>query len=214
MNLPNTKELERRAFRTTFEDGIWDIFLGLMLLLMGAGPILSGYEQMSITRIGVVLVLIGTAAFLGFYLGKKLITLPRIGRVRFGEERRRKIRKTALVLSLSVLAGLVAFCSYFLPRLTGIDLGPYFPIGLFAVNCVVVFSLAAWFLDYSRAYLYGWLYAAAFPLGMLLMEYTRFGFHIIYGVFAALMIGIGVVLLARFLRDNPVPYPGDGEVTA
>ncbi len=214
MNLPNAKELERRAFRTTFEDGIWDIFLGLMLLLMGTGPILSGYEELSLTLIGGVLGLFGVAVFLGFFLGKKLITLPRIGRVRFGEERRRKLRKTTLVLSLSVLAGLVAFFSYFLPRLTGLDLGPYFPIILFAVNCVVVFSLAAWYLDYGRAYLYGWLYAAAFPLGLLLMAYTAFGFHIVYGVFAALMIGTGVVLLVRFLRDNPVPRPGDGEVTA
>jgi hypothetical protein len=213
-NLPSAKELERRAFQTTFEDGLWDILLGLLLLLMGTGPVLSGYEEMSITVIAIVLGLVGVAVFLGFFLGKKLITLPRIGRVRFGEERQRRLRKTTLVLSVSVLAGLIAFFSFFLPRLTGFDPGPYFPIILFAVNCVVVFSLAAWYLDYGRAYLYGWLYAASFPLGMLLMEYTRFGFHLVYGLFALPMVAVGVVLLVRFLRANPVPRPDEGGVAA
>jgi len=37
----NLKELERKAWRSVFQDGLWDIFLGLLLLAMAIGALLS-----------------------------------------------------------------------------------------------------------------------------------------------------------------------------
>jgi hypothetical protein len=38
------KELERKAFRSTFQDGLWDMYLGFLLLMMGMGLVLRAFN--------------------------------------------------------------------------------------------------------------------------------------------------------------------------
>ena len=64
------KELERRAFRSTFQDGLWDIFLGLLLLNMGGGTLLGG-SGMSPLWAMVVLTGFAGMVLLGFWAGSR-----------------------------------------------------------------------------------------------------------------------------------------------
>jgi len=41
MTMFNLNEIEKKAYRSTFQDGIWDIFLGLVLLILALGALLS-----------------------------------------------------------------------------------------------------------------------------------------------------------------------------
>ena len=59
-------------------------------------------------------------------------------------------------------------------------------------------------MDYGRAYLWGWFFGLGLPLAVLLREHTLYSFLIVYGVFSGVMIGTGVVMLVRFLRDYPL----------
>ena len=36
----NLKEIEKKAWRSTFEDGLWDIYLGSLFFIMGVSPLL------------------------------------------------------------------------------------------------------------------------------------------------------------------------------
>lgn len=218
----NLKELERKAFRSTFQDGLWDIFLGLLLLNMGIGTMLGGMlgetEMSLMSLLGSMVPLIAFAAvvLLAFWAGKKFITTPRIGLVKFGPQRKAKMKNLRAVLFVSVLLGVImlilgwaAFTGNGLPWwVTEIPL----PLYVWPLQTIIVFGLGAYFLDVTRFYAYGVLYGLPFPLGILLVENTDLtglsSMAITFGVAAGVMMLIGVVLFVRFLRKYPLPAEG------
>jgi hypothetical protein len=203
----NLKEAERKAFRFTFQDGLWDIYLGLLLLIMGMGPVISDLEVLGLWPV-VALMVLTLLVMLAFWAGKRFITTPRIGLVRFGPARKAKIKYTGVILSLSVLVGVIVLVVGLAAGSNPpawISWGWIIPAGVFGMTAVVVFSLGAYWLDFQRAYVYGWLYALAFPTSIMLVEYAGITFPIAYAVSAGIMILVGVILLLRFLRDYPIP---------
>ena len=92
------KALERKAFRSTFQDGLWDLYFGCLLLVNTFMFTFLENEQMPwlIPTLAFVL-LAGSAAL--FWLGKKYITAPRLGHVKFGPERRKKGLTLGLILA-------------------------------------------------------------------------------------------------------------------
>jgi hypothetical protein len=209
----NLRELERKAWRSVFEDGLYDIFLGLLLLHMGFVYYLSRIETTFLGRtslnLGIYLVL-----YLGLWVGKHFITLPRIGRVKFGKRRKSRLRAVTVITFLVVLltfsltlAG-IAFKnqpdgSMEWSLLAPILLGTWF---------VLFFGLAGYFLEYHRLYLVGVLYA----LPEIVMTYSNELLGINPGYLAwllpaSLILIIGAIHLARFVRDHPVPQiPNSG----
>lgn len=200
------KEAERKAFRSTFRDGLWDIYLGLLLLIMGIGLMLSDIDVSGFWPL-VVLLVSTLLVMLAFWAAKRFITTPRIGLVRFGPARKAKIRNTGVVLSLSVLVGVILLVIGLVAGSNPpawVSWGWIIPSGVFGVNAVVVFSLGAYFLDFHRAYVYGWLYALAFPASIMLAEHAGITFPVAYAVSAGIMILVGMILFFRFLRDYPI----------
>lgn len=205
------KELERKAFRSTFQDGIWDIYLGLLLLLMGVSTALTRITELRENQLVLIMLISAVVIMAVFFLGKKYITAPRLGRAKFGEERKVKMKKVRLALSLSALLGLVLFFGHgFIRDSVGGLPGWVIPLGLFGFSAVTVFSVGAYYLDFSRAYYFGWCYALAFPVGIFLQEYTQWGLAISYLVFSSIIIIPGIVLFFRFLREYPIPAEGEG----
>ncbi len=205
------KELERKAFRSTFQDGLWDIFLGLLLVNMGGGMLL-GASGMSPLWAMVVLTGFAGVVLLGFWVGKKFITTPRIGLVKFGSQRKSKLRRVRVVLFLSVLLGVLMFIWGVGSRYGGaprLIASLPLPAYIWAAQCLVVFGLAAYFLDVTRFYLYAVLYALPFPLGILLAQNTDLSgsvsMAITFGVAGGVMVLWGAVLFVRFIRRYPVP---------
>ena len=95
----NLKEIERKAFRSTYEDGLWDIYFGIIVICMSIFLFHAetGYSPMNI----ILMLLMMSLAYSLFWAGKKYITVPRMGQVRFGDIRRKK--KTTMVIFLSVV---------------------------------------------------------------------------------------------------------------
>ena len=203
----NLKELERKAFRSTFQDGLWDMYLGFLLLTMGMGPVLPALNT-SVMWTLAILLMVSVLAWLAFWAGKKFITTPRMGLVKFGPQRKAKLKKTRAVLFLSVLLGVITFV---LRAMWNIEWAAIpIPAYVWAVQAIVVFGLGAYFLDVSRFYAYDVLYAIPVPVGIVLLQNTGLpGFMFLpFGVSAAVMVLIGVVMFVRFLRDYPISAEG------
>ena len=100
-NRLNLKELERRAFRTTYQDGLLDLTLGLIVISM-AGYMFrpdEGYGPLNIILFTVSFLL----ANLVTWVGKWFITIPRMGQVSFGPRRMRKHRTLAILMAVVIL---------------------------------------------------------------------------------------------------------------
>jgi len=192
------KQTERNSFKlATYADGLNDISLGLVMILMGIYPLtreLLGVNGNIIFSLGVLVVI-----FIGQFSLRARLAPSRIGLVKFGERVQKRI-KTALLVGiilffLTVGTWYLSSQGYFLP--TPMWLGSYGFDILIALVVLGIFSAMAYTLELTRFYLYGLLLGATFPLQTLLPVYQG----IPYFVSGAIMIGIGAVLLARFLRE-------------
>ena len=202
------KDLEKRAFRSTFQDGLWDIYLGVLLLLMGGAPLVISLGLESggwLLAVDVALVLLAVVAF---WAAKKYITVPRIGQVKFGAKGKARQRRTSLVLFVSVVVGIALLLVQLAARGGRADwaLSDLLIPGVWVVNVLVVFGLAAYFMGFERLYLYGILYAVPVPLWLTSHRWTDIDLGVAaFAVPAGIMILIGAVSFVRFLRDYPIP---------
>ena len=92
-------KIERAVWMRCYEDGLMEIFLGLMLLLMGSGSVFIETYGMSERGAILLLLVMATATFVLFYVGKRLVTFPRIGRVKFGPKGKARMKKTTIMPS-------------------------------------------------------------------------------------------------------------------
>jgi hypothetical protein len=82
---------------------------------------------------------------------------------------------------------------------------------IFGLLVLIGFSIAAYFLDFRRLYIYGLLVGLSPVVGEWLYTYqhaTHHGFPITFGTSAAIMILVGLAMFVRLLRENPVPLEG------
>lgn len=207
------KQLERKVWTSFFEDGIWDIYLGILLMAIAVGALLADVGVPESTQMIVYGCLIATA-WLFLWAGKRFITIPRVGRVRFGPKGKSRKRKASIIFAISVLVGLVVFVIVML-SIKG-SLSRALPMDLFlpAVwigNMLIVFSLAAYFLRFRRLYLIGVMFAVGVPLDIVLRELTHLDLSFIaFGLPASVVLVMGGIVLFRFLRK----YPRPAEVTS
>jgi hypothetical protein len=211
------KKLERKVWTSFFEDGIWDIYLGMLLLAMAFGALLTDIGVPESSLMIVYLVLLG-AAMVFLWVGKRFITLPRVGRVRFGPKGKSRIGKAVILMAISALVGLLAFviaalsAKGSLPRSFPTDL--LIP-GIWVGNMIIVFSLAAYFLRFNRLYLIGVMFAIAVPLDIVLTVLTHRDLtSVAFGVPAITVIMMGIFVLSRFLRKYPTTVGQYGEANS
>jgi hypothetical protein len=211
----NLKEVERRAWRSFFQDGLWDIYLGLLLLAMGVSAWLSDQDISEVTHFAIYIPLL-LLSMVVLWAGKRFITVPRMGRVKTGPKGKARKRKARVLLFFSVVVGLalflVALAAYNHPA-GWASLIEYLLPAVWALNMLIVFGLGAYFLEFNRLYLHGVLYALAVPVDFLVGELTgvRLG-AIAFIVPALVILLVGGVVFFRFLRDYPLPKsPAAGE---
>jgi hypothetical protein len=200
------KEAEKKAFRATFNDGLWDVFLGCFFLMFVIAPYLS-------TRLGDFW---SAAVFLPFWvfiyiairLIRKHMVIPRIGVATFGRARKAKLMRFSMVMLVINIAafilGIVAAAN--IDRISGRMI-----MILFGLLLLGGFSLAAYFLDFGRLYIYGLLVGFSPMIGewLWIRGYaSHHGFPVTFGTAAAIMILVGLSVFVRLLHDNPVPIEG------
>ncbi len=90
------KSAERRAFQSSFADGLWDVFIGCFALEFAIAPLLS--ETLGDFWSSAIFLPIWGLVYLAIWLVRKHVLAPRLGTVSFGKARQRKMRKFSLVL--------------------------------------------------------------------------------------------------------------------
>ena len=183
------KEIQRKVYMSLFQDGLWDIFLGLFILGWGLAILTEAVYLPGVTFIGIYFVIWGV---------KKWLTYPRIGYVRFSATSRRRITARFLILGVGVLlVGVMAAVVW------GIGTRPqwladYFPLIFNGILAAIVCFVAYW-ARVNRFYLYAALIFLGAVFHLWLGIRWEFGFIGAGGI----IVLIGLVILIIFLRKYP-----------
>ena len=198
------KEIEQKAFTSTYQDGILDMYLGLFLVAMGVSPILEKIVPTSDLWIAILMIPLMPL----WWIGKKFVTVPRMGRVAFGPTRKTKLKKIRTMHSFFLLLGAVVFLLFSYTFIPGSLLrGPVIPIIAWIVVFLTGFCVSAYYLDLDRLHLYGMLYAIPFPVHIILRYDLILGRFSFFGFYLSglIILIIGIILFLRFLRKYPSP---------
>ncbi|MGB8252544.1 MAG: hypothetical protein WCF08_04970, partial [Anaerolineaceae bacterium] len=201
--------LERRAYRSTFQDGLWDLYLAGFMAILGILG-LAHFRDGS-TWIWMIGYLVGIGGiFILFMLGKKYITVPRLGTAKFGPARKRRKLGLVVILSVSVLFNVVVllitmgiikapvWLQSFGDNLTQRGVMDVF-ISLFAgLFVTVIMCLIAYFIEFYRG-----MYIA-FLFGLCIFIDMFFDLPVAMLVGEALAAIPGLVLFIRFIKQYPI----------
>jgi hypothetical protein len=200
------KEAERKAFRTTYNDGLWDIFLGCFFLMFVIGPYLS--PSLGDFWSSVVFLPFWGLVFLVLWLIRKYVVSPRIGVVKFGPARKAKLAKLSIVM---LVVNVVALILGFVAAMRFESVPGQMILTIFGLLLLIGFSMAAYFLDFNRLYVYGLLVGLSPLVGEWLYSHGKAAHHgvpVTFGVSAGIMILAGLVVFVHLLRNNPAPLEG------
>ncbi len=196
------KEVRQRAFRSYVQDGLLEIWIGIWFALFLGGIVAGIFFDSS--AVWIVLIVIW---LISFQQAKKRLTHPRIGQV------------SVQILSQGVRAGLVVILALIILALVGVlALGFAEPsvqaiaenisalMGLFLAG---LFGYMAFRFGITRYYAFAFvsLIAGFLVLGINFDPWTaetEIRWAMYAAVMAVVLVPSGLVLLIRFLRDNPV----------
>ena len=173
------KNAEKQVFRIAdFEDGIWEIYLGLFFTMMSFFPVtreLLGPALNAVLILGVTILLAATAL-----IAKKRIILPRTALMKFGPKTKKKVKEANFIT-----LGLV-FATFILV--------------IFGANSLIKTPaselLPQWFSDFSIDLIFALITIGFF---CLIAYFTVAACFYLYGVL------IGASVLMKFLQEHPFP---------
>ncbi|MBY9014422.1 MAG: hypothetical protein KGD68_01890 [Candidatus Lokiarchaeota archaeon] len=179
-----------------------DIYFGI--LIASFAPSLSLTEILPFplnVLLGPIMIGFGLAFFI---LSKKFLIKPRIGVVKFGRKRKVRKRRTMVVLSINIVILLILF----LLRVS--DIGGSFSLPFLIEGYLfltVPLCIVAYFLQFTRLYIYGFLLGSGFFLADIssIIVPIPYNFLFTYLLLGGIIVIIGVTYLIRFLRKYPLP---------
>ncbi|MFC1985867.1 hypothetical protein ACFLWC_02600 [Chloroflexota bacterium] len=198
MDTLNTKKIERRVFNSFFQGGFIEAFTGIFLLQLGLPALFSrsgfGDLQSALITLPIALILL-----IVVFLVRKFVVTPRLGRVKFLPDRRRRLSKLILVPILTLTASaIVGFIFAENASLRHIFIGQI----PFSLSPIIVFGAAAYILDMKRLYVYGVIVGLVFPLGKyleaIIVSRNILPATILFTAFV--FLGIATVFFIAFLR--------------
>lgn len=200
----SVKDVERRVFAAAFQDGLVDIGIGGFLLAFVFAPYLSPALGDFWATLAVFMPL-WVLVYPGLWLIRRVVVKPRLGTVSFGAWRITRLKR------FNLLAFLLLVLSLALSVLSTVEFEAvpgWVHTARFSLIFLLLFCLAAYFLDFPRLAVYGVLTALAAIVGEVLYQYLdvpHHGFPVTFGISAGVMIVIGAVSFIRFLRQHPPP---------
>ncbi|MCD6308389.1 MAG: hypothetical protein J7M24_05265 [Candidatus Latescibacteria bacterium] len=182
------KKFEKGAYcKSNVQDGLIDMMLGIVFLVPALLDVFHLGDNYILHIYGVLLLVFTTV--------RRKITIPRMGRVKFGAERKRKLMVVSAVLAASVAALFIVF------RMKGGSVfGGLVPIVVAGI-IIMVFFFMAYFMENNRFYLYGILLGVTTPLSRILeMRGIIPDRHLLTIVSSTIILTMGVITFSRFLK--------------
>lgn len=197
------KQAERKVFRTTFQDGLWDIFIGCFVLQFAVAPLLS--SKLGDFWSSAVFIPFWTLVFGVVWLVRKSVVVPRLGSVNLGPARKTQLTKFFVVM---VVINLVAFImGIFFAMRFDVSSGLLY-MATFGFIVLALSSVAAYFLELPRLFIYGLLFVLSLVIGEWLFaqfKVANHGFPITFGLTTGIIIVTGMVRFMRLLQKYPIP---------
>ena len=196
------KELEKKAWKSTLEDGIFEIYFGILHLSLALGIVLDKILPESLSAI-ITLSFIGLG-FIFFLIAKKYISQPRIGKVKFARPRIMRYVKTIALLTVNFIVILIIYLIRFSLRI------PMYLYGLIVglLFFTLPLSFVAYLLQFNRLYVIAILTGLSFFLDeifALLKIPGPFDSLLAFGIISIIIISIGIVVFIQFLQKYPLP---------
>ncbi|MHA2391719.1 MAG: hypothetical protein ACXAEX_07100 [Promethearchaeota archaeon] len=201
------KELEKRAWKSTLIDGIFEIYFGILHLSLTLGIVFDEVIPSPYNSI-ITFSIIGFGLIF-FLIGKKYISQPRLGKVKFGSTRIARKVKTIAVLTVNFFALLIIYLVGVLNPQFRLNLPGYLYgllVGLLFFTLPLCF--VAYFLQFKRLYFIAILLGLGFFLDeifALLLIPEPFGSLLAFGLISITILSIGIVVFIRFLKNYPLP---------
>ena len=199
----NLKGLEKKAWRSAFQDGIWDIYFGLLILGLAIAPI--GYDIGLPAEFGAMIIVLccNSIAILFLILGKKYITIPRIGFVKFGAKRKKIKKRLLAFLVFNLVIAFVFLFGNILGIFEWLNVGVLFePLVIGLLLITVPLSVLAYFLEFHRLYIYAIFFGLGFFISEILFPFvgSPLDLFLSLGLVGIMVIFIGLGYLIQFLR--------------
>lgn len=201
---------DRKVFTASFDDGLIDIFISSVTLMFALGPFTTTYLNEFISDswgdfLGTVMyVPLWVVVFLLMYWIRKKLVVPRMGLVKYGPSRKKKMSVFSWVmLMLNLVFLIMGVVISIIPRGPG-----WLNILPFSAIILVSFTMAAYFLDLTRFYVYGLMISLSPIVGEWF--YREFGiphhgFPLTFGITTLVIFLVGLIKLLTILRENPYP---------
>jgi hypothetical protein len=207
---PSLRDVRRRTMRLMqFEDGLWDLLLGMIFMLLAVYPVTRarlGPEWNAVFVIGLMLL----------FAAIQLVVRRRFSVPRLGYARPRRSPALRLILAITILLFVLTLGLLILtlvgPGWFPKSLSGGSPVGgrsylmeiIVLLAMVGIFSGMAYVFGVSRLYLYGWLLGGSNLAAVMMYRGTSGRFDLPMAAAAGIIILVGVVLLVRFIRRYPV----------
>jgi hypothetical protein len=199
------KALEKATFQAATDDGMWDVIAAGYIAMFAVAPLLS--SGLGDFWSSAVFVPAWGALYLAVRLVRAKVITPRVGVVRFGPPRTRRLRRFATTMlvanTIAFILGITALVTFQEDWIKDGSLG--FPLVL-TLTFLLGFSLAAFALNIPRYYAYGLMLAVAPLVGEWMWRRdlaSHHGYPIVFGVAATVMATVGIVRLIGQLRRHP-----------
>lgn len=191
----NLKEIERRAYMSYHEDGLIDIAIGFVML---SWAILLLFEPKGL------IALLGPIAFAIWYLGKRFITIPRIGVIEPSQKMGNRMKRLSLFL---LFFGIIVLAGILLAQVSGNAVPGFRSLSMLGLVIASGVAVVAYLLNAVRLYVYAAILFIAFAGGEALADIiSGFDAFLLSVILAGAFILVsGLVVLARFLRRYPLP---------
>jgi len=206
------KKIERKMTRSYYDDGLFDLQLGILLLATAVlFLVFPDWSGTTVQRMGLWFG-IAMVGWVMFQSGKRYISIPRMGQVRpgtAGKARRRRTLIFMLVTFLFTVAAVVATAlvgTGTLPASGLSNMGAYAMPATVAIFLVLLFGTLAVFLAYDRLFLIGLLFALPWLVAAAVEQATGSDISgLVFLIASVIIILMGVITFVRFLRENPLP---------
>ena len=206
MKETSLREVEKRTYASYHQDGLIDIFVGVYILLFGAGILLP---TMTDFTTWFIIPAIFPAVMVPIWISfKRRITIPRIGYVKFGFRSGNKLMAVFLGL---IVAGLGVFMVLGFGASSDQSWAIIFRNMIISYSMIIIgfgaaiiSSLFAYTTGIKRLYAYGTLTLVMFLAG----HFATIPFEYFLVTTGIAIIIFGFILLIRFVKKYPISRGG------
>ncbi len=200
MNI-NLKKLERKTSLLYFQDGLWDMNLGLTLIVFGIGEL--AYDYISSPFNSLLSPILFAVIFTSFVIAKRNFTQSRIGVIVPTHKKQEKMKTLTIILLFCVIMTIIIIVLTVTDKINLSEMGIYLAI-FFGLLPLFIFGLMATFLNYNRLYING----VIFGLALFINEILHITGDIEYSGISLICAGIIIVIMGCFyLKKFCEKYP-------